>query len=169
MPTSPHAVRTWISRHRALISVIALCTTTLQAQDPALLTRNRTLGAPVSPYDARVSPYSPVGARNPYATDGGRIIAADGTYLGRLNANRYDPESVANPYGAYGSKYSPTSINNPYSAYGSRYSNTSARNPYASAPPVVRYETRASETRARSASSVWERMDPPTPWRRERP
>ncbi len=169
MPTSPHAVRPWISRLGALISAFVLFTTALHAQDPALLTRNRTLGAAVSPYDARVSPYSPVGARNPYATDGGRIVAADGTYLGRLNANRYDPESVANPYGAYGSKYSPTSINNPYSAYGSTYSNTSARNPYASAPPVVRYETRASETRARSSSSVWERVEPVTPERRARP
>lgn len=169
MSTSPLAVRTRISHLGALISAFVLFAPALHAQDPALLTRNRTLGAPVSPYDARVSPYSPVGARNPYATDGGRIVGADGTYLGRLNANRYDPESVANPYGAYGSKYSPTSINNPYSEYGSRYSNTSARNPYASAPPVVRYETRASETRTPSSSSVWKRVDPPTPWRRERP
>lgn len=105
MPTSPHAVRTRISRRCALISALALFTPALYAQDPALLTRNRTLGAPLSPYDARVSPYSPVGARNPYA----------------------------------------------------------------SAPPVVRYETRASETRARSSSSVWERVDPPTRSRSKRP
>ena len=71
--------------------------------------------------------------------DGGRIYGQDGTYLGRLNANRYDPESVANPYGRYGSPYSSTSINNPYSPYGSPYSNLSARNPYATQPPVVRW------------------------------
>ena len=35
---------------------------------------------------------------------------------GKLNANKYDPESVSNPYGKYGSKYSPNSINNPYSS-----------------------------------------------------
>jgi hypothetical protein len=164
-----HAVRPRSFHLCALISALALFAPALQAQDPVLLTRNRTLGVPVSPYDARVSPYSPVGARNPYATDGGRIYGADGTYLGRLNANRYDPESVSNPYGAYGSTYSPTSINNPYGAYGSAYSNTSARNPYASAPPVVRYESRASDTRTRPSVAAWERLEPVTPWRQERP
>jgi hypothetical protein len=83
-----------------------------------LITENRYLGLPLSEYDSRVSR----------------------TYLGRLNANRYDPESVANPYGRYGSRYSSASINNPYSAYGSRYSNQSARNPYATEPPRVLYD-----------------------------
>jgi hypothetical protein len=105
-----------------------------------LITENRYLGTPLSEYDSRVSRYAPDGALNPYTSQGGRIIAHDGTYLGRLNANRYDPESVANPYGRYGSRYSSTSINNPYSAYGSRYSNQSARNPYATEPPRVLYD-----------------------------
>jgi len=35
-------------------------------------------------------------------------------YLGNLNQNPYDPNSVNNPYGQYGSKYSPDSIRNPY-------------------------------------------------------
>ncbi len=60
-----------------------------------------------------------------------------GKYLGILSNNRYDPDSVANPYGRYGSKYSPDSINNPYSKYGSRYSNDSINNPYATNPPVI--------------------------------
>jgi len=110
-----------------------------QPYDPAYLTSDRFLGAPVSPYDPRVSPWSPDGATNPYTTGGGRIYAQDGTYLGRLNANRYDPESVANPYGRYGSRYSGTSINNPYGVYGSAYSELSASNPFASRPPVVWY------------------------------
>jgi hypothetical protein len=109
-----------------------------QTQD-ALVTANPYLGTAVSPYDARVSPYSPNGANNRYTTSGGKIYAQDGTYLGRLNANQYDPESVANPYGQYGSKYSPTSINNRYSTYGSPYSPLSATNPYSTTPPVVRY------------------------------
>lgn len=37
-----------------------------QAPDPALLTANPYLGAPLSPFDARVSPYSVIGATNPY-------------------------------------------------------------------------------------------------------
>ena len=45
------------------------------------------------------------------------------------NANPYDPNSVANPYGQYGSQYSPNSINNPYGA-GSPYRYNSPNNPY---------------------------------------
>jgi len=60
-----------------------------------------------------------------------------GKYLGTLSNNRYDPDSVANPHGRYGSRYSPDSINNPYGQYGSRYSVDSANNPYATNPPVI--------------------------------
>lgn len=66
------------------------------------------------------------------------LVGADGTFLGVLSPNKYDPLSVSNPYGAYGSKYSPTSITNPYSVYGSPYSPLSATNPYSIAPPVVK-------------------------------
>ena len=52
-------------------------------------------------------------------------------YLGNLNQNPYDPNSVNNPYGQYGSKYSPDSIRNPYGTYGSPYSPYSGTNPYA--------------------------------------
>ena len=41
------------------------------------------------------------------------IIGPNGQYLGNLSANPYDPNSVANPYGRYGSRFSPDSINNP--------------------------------------------------------
>lgn len=110
-----------------------------RAQD-AVLTTNPYLALPISQYDARVNPYSPIGAKNRYTTDGGKIYGQDGQYLGRLNSNKYDPESVANPYGVYGSKYSPTSINNKYSTYGSPYSPLSATNRYSTTPPVVKYE-----------------------------
>jgi len=60
-----------------------------------------------------------------------------GKYLGTLSNNRYDPDSVSNPYGRYGSRYSPDSINNPYGRYGSRYSPDSANNPYATNPPAI--------------------------------
>jgi hypothetical protein len=109
------------------------------AAGKTVVTANPYLGMPVSEYDARVSQYSPIGARNPYTTNGGKLYAQDGTYLGRLNANQYDPESVANPHGRYGSEYSSTSINNRYSRYGSPYSNQSARNPYTRTPPTVVY------------------------------
>lgn len=94
--------------------------------------------SPSNPYGRYGSRYSPDGARNPYATGGLSIYGADGTYLGKLNANRYDPESVSNPYGRYGSRYSSTSVNNPYSRFGSKYSPYSAENPYASTPPKLK-------------------------------
>ena len=83
------------------------------------------------------SAYSASSVANPYATAAPKIIAADGTYLGRLSANPYAADSTANPYGKYGSPYSPTSINNPYSKYGSPYSPVSPNNPYATKAPVL--------------------------------
>jgi len=70
-------------------------------------------------------------AQTPY------IVSQSGQYLGNLSANRFDPNSVSNPYGQYGSRYSPTSINNPYSVYGSAYSPQGVRNPYAVSAPVI--------------------------------
>lgn len=65
------------------------------------------------------------------------IYGHNGQYLGNLNSNKYDPNSVSNPYGRYGSPYSPLSINNKYGTYGSPYSPYSATNPYATNPPVI--------------------------------
>lgn len=65
------------------------------------------------------------------------IVSPNGQYLGELNSNQYDPNSVSSPYGRYGSRYSSDSINNPYGQYGSQYSNDSARNPYATNPPLI--------------------------------
>jgi len=57
------------------------------------------------------------------------------TDLGNLSTNPYSPSSTSNPYGA-GSQYNPNSITNPNGQYGSPYSNKSATNPYATAPCV---------------------------------
>ena len=46
-----------------------------------------------------------------------RLYAEDGTYLGKAGASRFDPESIDNPFGEYGSKFSPNSINNRFSPY----------------------------------------------------
>ena len=74
-------------------------------------------------------------------------------FLGKLNADCYDSESIWNEYGTYGSKYSSESIWNEYGTYGSKYSSKSIWNEYgtygseyssyspwneyASTPPVV--------------------------------
>jgi outer membrane protein assembly factor BamE (lipoprotein component of BamABCDE complex) len=59
------------------------------------------------------------------------------TFLGCLNCNKYDSNSVFNTYGPHGSAYSAVSIRNRYSEFGSRYSNLSACNPYASQAPFI--------------------------------
>ncbi len=73
-----------------------------------------------------------VRADSPYLVD-----PSTGKYLGTLNSNQYDPNSVANPYGKFGSPYSPDSVNNPYSKWGSPYSNSSPNNPYATKSPII--------------------------------
>ena len=60
-----------------------------------------------------------------------------GKYLGNLNANPYDQNSVSNPFGEFGSPYSQDSINNPFGVYGSPYSNKSINNLYATEAPIV--------------------------------
>ena len=57
-------------------------------------------------------------------------------YLGNYSANPTSPNSTSNPYGA-GSPYNPKSINNSYGAYGSPYSSRSANNPYATDAPKL--------------------------------
>lgn len=58
------------------------------------------------------------------------------TYLGKLSANKYDPDSISNRYGKYGNPYG-NSLTNPYSSYGSRYGNHSWANPYTTNAPSV--------------------------------
>lgn len=59
-------------------------------------------------------------------------------YLGKLNASKYDTESIWNKYGTYGSKYNTKSIWNKYSTYGNSYNSYSPFNKYSTTPPVLR-------------------------------
>jgi hypothetical protein len=86
------------------------------------------------PYGNR---FSDTSVSNPHAQNAPKIIAQDGTYLGRLSANRHDPESVSNPHGKYGNPYSPTSIHNPFSPYGNKFSPLSPHNPYSTQAPKL--------------------------------
>jgi hypothetical protein len=63
-----------------------------------------------------------------------RIIASDGTFLGTLNENEYDSNSIYNEYGK-GSKYNSNGIFNEYGQYGSDYSSLSPFNSYAYEAP----------------------------------
>lgn len=58
-------------------------------------------------------------------------------FLGSLNTNKYDSESIWNKYGTYGSKYQSNSIWNKYGTYGSKYNTYSPWNQYSTNPPVI--------------------------------
>lgn len=58
-----------------------------------------------------------------------KIYAPDGTYLGNLNQNQFDPNSISNPFGRYGNEFSPDSVNNEFGKYGNPYSSQYS-NPY---------------------------------------
>lgn len=60
---------------------------------------------------------------------GGKLYSNDGKFLGNVNNNQYDPNSISNPYGKYGNKYSPDSVNNEYGQYGNKYSPNHVPNP----------------------------------------
>lgn len=59
-------------------------------------------------------------------------------YLGKLNASKYDSESIWNEYGKYGNKYNSKSIWNSYGTYGNKYNSYSPFNEHGSNPPVLR-------------------------------
>jgi hypothetical protein len=69
--------------------------------------------------------------------EGAKIIAGDGTSLGTISRDRYATDSIANPYGPYGSPYSPTSIFNQYGQYGGPYASYSPFNQYSNTPPRI--------------------------------
>jgi len=124
-----------------------------------------------NPYGRFGNPYSTNGINNPYSRAGQAfknplsgnspiLIGEDGKYLGKLNDNRFDPDSVSNPYGRYGSRYSPDSINNPYGRYGSPYSPDSATNPYATKAPKIYQPSAVGSTECARPTRLGSWLDP---------
>jgi hypothetical protein len=67
-------------------------------------------------------------------------VSGSAEFLGCLNCSEYDPDSIWNPYGRYGSPYSPyspDSLHNPYGQYGNPYSPKSPKNPYSTDGPKI--------------------------------
>lgn len=91
-----------------------------------------------NPYLPKAPPHPANTFNNPYGSshDSSKLYDSQGNFRGNLNSNKYDPDSVANPYGRYGSKYSDDSINNPYGA-GSRYNQDSPNNPYGNGLTII--------------------------------
>ncbi len=76
---------------------------------------------------------------NPFGTTqtSPHLYDSQGRYHGNLNANQFDPNSVANPFGRYGSQFSPDSINNLFGA-GSPFAKDSPTNPFGEGMSIVR-------------------------------
>lgn len=73
----------------------------------------------------------------------GQLWAADGQFLGVLSSDRYDSNSINNPYGIYGGRYGMYSISNPYGVYGGTHGMYSPYNIYCLNPPFVIYQGQA--------------------------
>ena len=69
-----------------------------------------------------------------------QLWAADGQFLGVLSSNQYDPNSICNPNGIYGSSWSATSIRAEYSMYGAEYGVYSPYNLYSVEPPAIVFQ-----------------------------
>ena len=63
------------------------------------------------------------------------IESGDGTFLGKLNPNQFDQESIFNRFGRYGSQFSPESIFNRFSTYGNQFNSLSPFNRFSTNPP----------------------------------
>jgi hypothetical protein len=69
--------------------------------------------------------------------EGSTIFANDGQFLGKVTANTFDPDSIGNTFGSYGSQYSSTSMFNSFGTYGGEYSSLSPFNSYTQTPPII--------------------------------
>lgn len=114
-----------------LAAFLLLCSGSANAQYLGNYTAN--------PYLPPALPQLPGTFDNPFGNSvtSPRLYNSQGEYRGNLNANPYDPNSIANPYGRYGSPYSQDSINNPYGA-GSPYRQDSPNSPYGTGMRVYR-------------------------------
>lgn len=66
------------------------------------------------------------------------IYSVNNVFLGKINFNKYDNDSIANKYGKYGNEYMKDSIFNKYGQYGSEYAIESPFNQYSHTPPVIK-------------------------------
>ena len=69
--------------------------------------------------------------------EGAIIIANDNEYLGKISKSQFDPDSINNQFGTYGSQFSAYSIFNNFGTYGSEFSSLSPFNKFTSTPPKI--------------------------------
>lgn len=65
------------------------------------------------------------------------LVANDGQFLGNVNNNTFDIDSIANHFGTYGSTFSTLSIWNAFGTYGGEFSLLSPWNEFTTTPPIL--------------------------------
>jgi len=58
-------------------------------------------------------------------------------YLGCLNCDKFDVNSIWNQFGTYGNRFATNSIWNKFGTYGNKFNNESPWNKFGTKPPVV--------------------------------
>ncbi|MCH8851059.1 MAG: thrombospondin type 3 repeat-containing protein [Planctomycetes bacterium] len=87
------------------------------------------------------------------------IFATDGQFLGVINDNPFDLDSIANSFGTYGSPFSSLSIWNEFGTYGSNFSSLSPFNEFSTTPPQI-FENDAFVAHLTTNSFMIPRIDP---------
>jgi len=77
------------------------------------------------------------GTPGPSSVVGTVLVAYDGQFLGYVDANPYNGNSLANSFGTYGNPFSSLSIWNKFGTYGSSFSSLSPWNFFTSTPPIL--------------------------------
>lgn len=77
------------------------------------------------------------GTSGPSSVVGTVLVAYDGQFLGYVDANAFNGNSLANSFGTYGNPFSSLSIWNEFGTYGSSFSSLSPWNSFTSTPPIL--------------------------------
>jgi hypothetical protein len=91
-----------------------------------------------NPYLPKAPPQPANTFNNPYgnSSNSPQLFNSQGQFRGNLNSNQFDPNSVANPFGQYGSRFSPDSINNTFGA-GNPFNQDSPNNPFGNGLTII--------------------------------
>lgn len=72
------------------------------------------------------------------------LSTQQGKFLGNLDDQRVDNDSISNQFGDYGSRFSDLSILNPFGEYGGQFGRESPNNQFCDKPPRIVSETKGA-------------------------
>lgn len=65
------------------------------------------------------------------------LVSYDGEFLGNINDNAFDSDSLANDFGTYGNTFGSLSIWNEFGTFGNEFSSSSPWNEFTTTPPAI--------------------------------